>query len=486
MNTYAHHVTDSHLTNTVNVPQVAISDDGSEIPAFRFMDLPQELRDKVYEGLLCPHVDGTQYRRYEKIRDYGLEPSILRTCKQVCEEASRVLYTKNGTFLIRVDAQAYRGSKFPEACPLVQVKCGKAGGEPVLTMEISVLEQHRTKPKRAKGKRAKGKRAKVKRAKGKSVLEEQMLFIGFLPALPKTCRLIPYSYAAKSLQLVVHMERPFGRSSESRSQILSDCLECFREVRGIGRAIILTEPQHSATAAKIADLMTTHMENSDILSIICAYEARAMRQLKEKQWNDARNSLQNALDLFHWLRHKFSRGTPPRGDLETKKINLEWDYVSCCLKVGRTGDLHHQIRQMFQYCSPEERTPAQQKGYWDRVADAYHVIGMAYVTDGALNSAVYSFLQALLTTPGHVEADRAIDYVEKRVTSSSNPKYAMARVNIECVLKEVRHQFLGQHRLTEDQQRKLLQGYSATWGEFQGFCQGFDSGPGMVLEIVYE
>ena len=454
---------DPHLTNT-NVPQVAVSDDSSEsqrIPAFRFMDLPQELRDKVYEGLLCPHVDGTQYRRHENIRHYGLEPSILRTCKQVYEEASRVLYTKNGTVLIRFDAQAYQGfpvvyprnyQRFPEVYSIVQVKCGKAGGEPVLTMEISVLEQYRTEPKRAKG----------KRAKGKFVPKKQGLFIGVLSDLPKICRFIVGCWSAKKLQLVVHMERLFGGSSESRRQMLSDCLECFREARGIGRAIILTEPQHSATAAKIADLMMTPMEYSDILSIVCAYEARAMRQLKGKQWNDARDTLQNALDFFDWQRYMH-----PRHDLKIREINVQWDYVSCCLKVGRTGDLHHQIRQMFRYCSPKKRTPAQQKGYWDRVADAHHAIGMAYVIDVALNSAAYSFLQALLTTPGHVQADRAIDDLEKQVKSSSNPEDVMARLTIECVLKEVRHQVPGQHRLTEDQLKNKSKGFRATYGEFQ-------------------
>lgn len=71
------------------------------------MNLPLELREKVHEGVLCRHIDGTKHREYDKIWDYGLEPAILRTCRQVCEEASRILYTKNSVALIRMDTQSY-------------------------------------------------------------------------------------------------------------------------------------------------------------------------------------------------------------------------------------------------------------------------------------------------------------------------------------------------------------------------------------------
>lgn len=78
--------------------------------------------------------------------------------------------------------------------------------------------------------------------------------------------------------------------------------------------------------------------------------------------------------------------------------------------------------------------------------------------DGTLNSAVYSFLQALLSAPGHTEADQAVDHLEERVTSSSKPEDVMARFNIACVLKEVRHRESDLYGLTEDQEKDLLRG----------------------------
>lgn len=426
------------------------------------MSLPQELRDKVYQGLLCRHIDGTRHREHEKIWDDGLEPAILRACKQVCEEASRVLYSKNGTALIRMDAQAYgifrmaRSTglpRFPEIYPIARVECDEIGGVPGLEMEISVLPQDGGKD---------------------LVADKQIVFIGFLPALPKMCKFITSCSSTAELQLVVHMEKPIGRSIENRQQMLSDCFESFCEVRGLGRAVLFTDSQHNATAAKIVDLMTKPVKAvEDFVSRTHAHEARILRQMEETRWNDARDTLDNALDEFCWLDHfRALRLVSLAGEgihkVETMMINMRWNHVTCCLEVGRTGDVRHEICQMFQYWPPQKRSQAVQEGYWDRVADAHYAIGKAYMIDGAPDLAVYSFLQALQTAPGHVETDKAVDHLEERVKSSLNPEDVMAMTFIEYVLKEVRHQAPGYQSLTEDQEKKLAPGFQATYMEIQG------------------
>ena len=220
--------------------------------------------------------------------------------------------------------------------------------------------------------------------------------------------------------------------------------------------------------------MLTPMKSAEeVFSLISTYEARVLRQTKEKRWNDVRETLDNALDLFGWIYclirtsrlNDFTR--EKRHELEVKMIGMRWNYISCCLELGTTNDLRYQIRQMFKYCPPGRRTPAQQQGLWDRVADAHCAIGKAYVIDGALNSAVYSLLQALLTAPGHVEADRAIDNLEERVKSSLKPEEVMVRLNIEGVLKEVRHREPNCGRLTADAEKYLVGGFIATYRETQ-------------------
>ena len=439
------------------------------------MDLPQELREKVYEGLLCPQVDRTKRPRPVSMHDYGLQPSILRTCKQICAEASRVLYNKNGIALIRVDPQAYRvflstgntiKSKYAEPNPIARVECGKVGGEPVLTMDISVLDQYRRKPKPVTR----------KRAKAKSAPEEPFVFIGFLSALPRLYRSITSCLSPEILQLVINVERPLGWSSKIRQQMLSDYLECCCEARGLGRAVILTSPQNSDIAAKMADLMMTPFDSArDVLSIICAYESRAIKHMDEEKWNDAQDTLQNALDFFDWGRHYRNL----KQELEEKKIGLQWNYIWCCLETGSGGDVHRLIRPMFQRTS-QHPTPAQQTGYWDRTEDAHFAIGMAYVIDGALNSATHSFLQALLAMPGHVKTVRAINELEQRVKSSSKPEDVIAKLNIDRVLRDIRLQAFGQDYITSVQEDRIVKRFVATFGDADNMSQGSNS---LVSEI---
>lgn len=56
-------------------------------PPFRLMDLPRELCDNVYRELLLPTKAPAGPKRY-----YTLQPAILRACKQMYKESSRVLY----------------------------------------------------------------------------------------------------------------------------------------------------------------------------------------------------------------------------------------------------------------------------------------------------------------------------------------------------------------------------------------------------------
>lgn len=438
------------------------------------MDLPPELREIVYEELLCPHEDRKQHRQYPKIRDYGLEPAIIRTCKQVCEEGLRVLYAENNIFFLQMDGYAdqyLRRSQFPDFpthFPVVTVDCGKFGGGSVVTMDVSWCDPDPPKARKV------GRPKKSK--KGKKLPEKQFGFLGFLSALPKICRLLASCSQVGTLQLEVHMDRLIGRSPETRQQIQSCCFESFREARGLGRAVIVAEPEHKATTDKTAAFMTTQQDMvKEAPRIARAYKSRVSNQMNEKRWNDARETLLNALDFFDLLHEKYHmipsaaarRKVCP---LEAKMIDMQWKQIHCCLEVGRTGNVHHLIRQMFSIYNASETTEAEGEGYWDRAADAHCAIGRAYVIDGYRNSALYSFLQALLHTPGHAETDKAIDDLEEMVKSSSKPDDVMARLNIEGVLKEVRHS--GRDQMTEAEDEKLVRGFIATYREIQGLFRG--------------
>ena len=439
------------------------------------MDLPPELRQIVYEELLCPHEDRRQHRRYARIRDYGLEPAIIRTCKQVYEEGLRVLYAKNNTFFLQMDEYAHqnlRGSQFPESptgLPVAKVDCGKFGGGSVVTMDVSRFDLNLPKARKV----GRPKKSKM----GNKLPERQFGFIGFLSALPKFCRLLASCSQVGNLQLEVRMDRTLERSPETRQQIQSSCFESFREARGLGRAVIVAEPEHKATTEKIAAFMTTEQDMiKEAPRIADAYESRVSNQMNQKRWDDARETLLNALDFFDLLRTKYRLIPSIAGGtrvcpLEAKLIDMQWKHIHCCLEVRRTGNVHYLIRHMFSVYSSTHITPARKEGYWDRLADAHCAIGKAYVIDGYSNSALYSFLQALIVTPGHAETDKAIDDLEEMVKSSSKPDDVMARLNIEDVLKEVRHQESGRCGMTEDEEEELCSRFRATNREIKGLSR---------------
>ena len=468
----------SHLIKTDMsqdpLPESSGEDSKTAHAHFRFMDLPPEVRDNVYEKLLCPHVSRKEHREYKRVRDYDLEPAILRTCKLVYEEGSRILYGKNDTFLIQMDDFAYDvftdGWDLPDL-PIAELKDGEAGDMSVLTMEI---ERHVTKP--SKPQRTTRSR-KCKKPPQKPP-QKQSVFIGLLSAIPKVCRFLTCADPVMDLQLNVHMERPVARSPERRQEILSYCLHYCQEARGLGNAIIFTDLEYSNEAAQIANLMTTELDTvAEALHIARAYESRVSKQMKEERWDEARETLQNALEFFDLLQGKMSPvylmsstrgGIIEQCPLEDKMVDMQWKFILCCLEAGQTGDARYQVREMFPRDS-SMHTPAQQDAYQRREADAHCANGKAYEIDGALNSAVYSFLQAVLCAPGHVEADEAIDHLEKRVNSSASPEDLMAKLNIEVVLKRFRHQGSGREPLTKVEAKAVARGFTATVDEVENF-----------------
>ena len=455
------------------------------------MDLPPELRNEVYKCLLCPHVDGSHYRPHEKIRDYKMEPAILSTSKQVCEEASRVLYGYNDIFSIRVDVHTYEPLEksypsFIEELPVVKTLNGKIGGVSIVTLDLSMLEEHlpeavKNKPankKTRKGRKGKkGKKAEEKSDEGVD-RDHSVVFVGLLSALPKVLRfftLDPYPLDPAVSRLVVHLDNPTVRSSERHRQMLPDLLEYLCEARGFGRAVVLAPPEHSVAAAQTARTMMTRLSSRrEATRMADAYERRLSPQLKDGRQKDACATLRNALGFLDLANAVlFAHGgiggsSKPVPRLEAKLIKTQWAYISCCLSLGRTADVHYLVRQMFTPVSPVVETAAQQKGYWDRVPDAHCALGRAYMGEGALNSAAYSFLQALLLEPAHKGANRAVVCLGKRVARSEDPDHVLARLNVQGVLLKAARQRGATHsELAPHEKEELLRGFRATCGEME-------------------
>jgi hypothetical protein len=73
--------------------------------ASRFLALPREIRDMIYIYLLVNPILGTrksidEWYGYRVRAKYGLTPGILRTCRQMYEEGSSMLYGEENSFCV--------------------------------------------------------------------------------------------------------------------------------------------------------------------------------------------------------------------------------------------------------------------------------------------------------------------------------------------------------------------------------------------------
>ena len=298
----------------------------------------------VYEVLLCPHINGAKYQGFTRVRDYGIQPAILRTNKQIHKEASEVLYKKNRSAIITLDTKTrnvlekdrsvFGPIRGPSAgfwrrafSPVATLKHGKAGALPMLTIDLSVRSERY--PLFAEG-------AASKEA------NERLFFIGFMPAVYFLCRYLVYCGSVDQLQLAVRLERPVGQS------ILEEVLGPFREIRGIGRAII-TGIQLSSSVE-----LTTMMESripdpNEIFERLSVCDSRAQRQMREQKWNGALDTLENALASFdkcHYLRFKLRYWKVKKlHDACIMSTDMRSMYVECCIKVERTPSAYESLKR---------------------------------------------------------------------------------------------------------------------------------------------
>lgn len=73
------------------------------------------------------------------------------------------------------------------------------------------------------------------------------------------------------------------------------------------------------------------------------------------------------------------------------------------------------------------------------------------------------------------------------MNSSSKPEDVIVRLNIKWVLEKVRHRVPGFYRFTEDQEKDLVRGFLATYGEIQGLLRDpCATRVGTLWILVYE
>lgn len=85
------------------------------------------------------------------------------------------------------------------------------------------------------------------------------------------------------------------------------------------------------------------------------------------------------------------------------------------------------------------------------------MLGLINQALGFENAAAYSFLRALLATPGHEATNKAMDRLRERVHDKPLIDHAIIRHNIDNVLKPFRHRTAGKAPLGEAEARSIAE-----------------------------
>ena len=417
----------------INTSQCSLTEDESGVGTSTktgFMRLPAELRQKVYRELLGPFVSGFQ-------------TNILRVSKGIHHEAVEIFYGENGFVMfhvhrkvlghLRTNAQSDRDD-FPSSFTLYSVTGadGRIGSEPALTVSIAL--QHSC--------------SSVQDSQWQDEFER---YVGCSGTLPRLCKTLTMCHIKNSLHLRLSLPSMEHRTLKGRADHLlggrlDHLLDHFQECRGVGSAEILA-PGGLPVETDLSSLMAKPLESFDeILNRGRCYQDR-VRQLADRRPTETLSTLQRATSFFDWWS---SNGFELSNETD-KKWTEFWDmktetsllHAFQWLQFGEPKKAREVARRILRtYPLKSESAPVPRR-LWDKESEGHYILGLTYLQgyeEDCMICALYEFLQALISKPGHERVDTEIDKMEAAIENSDIPGDDIVRWNIKHVLGRFRHQ----------------------------------------------
>ena len=381
-----------------------------------FLRLPPELRQKVYRELLGPRKLGK------------FQTSILRVSKEIHDEAAELFYGENGFVMyhlhrkvlgqLRPNTQDDRND-FPSSFALYLFPFtgadGRIGSEPALT--VSVALQHSC-----------------------SSVAEFESYVGSPNSLPGLCNILTCCPIRNSLHLRLSLPSMEYRKLEGR---LDRLLDSFQECRGVGTAEILAAGG-LPVETDLSSLMERPVEHFDeILTRARCYQDR-VRQLAALRPVEVLPTLNRAYYFLDWWAF---RGFELSNETDEKWAEF-WDmsletslaYALQCLQYEKLNKAREVIRCMLETRPLKSESAPVPRRLWDKESEGHYILGLCSLSGGCMICALYEFLQALISKPGHEKVDKEIDKMEAAMENSNIPGDDIVRWNLKHVLGRFRHQ----------------------------------------------
>ena len=398
-----------------------------------FLQLPLELRQKVYRELLGPDVTG------------GFQTSILRVSKGIHEEALDIFYGENGFIMyhvhrkflgqLRPDPQSDRDFFSHSNLYPVTRADGRIGFEPALTVIIAPQQSCSSESD----------------SQWQADWEK---YVAFPISLPGFCTTLTMCNVRSSLHLRLSVPSVEYRTLVGRLDCL---LDYFQECRGVGTAEILSAGG-LPVETDLSSLMAKPLEHFDeILTRARCHQHRA-RQLAGRRPSEAMRTLATADYFFDW----WSVHGSELSNETVKKWNDFWDmrletslaYAFQSLRYGEPKKAREVIHRIWGSTRPlkPESAPVPRR-FWDKESECHYVLGLCSLFEDCKICALYEFLHALISKPGNKSVDQMIDKLEAAIENSDIPDDEIVRWNIKYVLGRFRHQPLLDPNLNADDHR---------------------------------
>lgn len=417
-----------------------------------FMALPLELRQLVYEGLLTP----TCTRSDEKGAQFSLNPVILRVSKQICGEATEMLYERAGVILLEVEVglveQMWRVSAndrchhFPKDYMLRELNDQKLWSEPIVRIKLSNTRP--TWPQNTV-------------IDSTSMVDQGLprTFVGFSKMLPSFFRFLTTfpGFARIGVTLEVNTAADLVHQGDLQMLLHDACR--------LGAAVVY-DSQSALIHTQIASRMVYPVHDIDsIMRGIRCRESQVERLVDAGRFDAADTAVQEAKHFLAWaaflllrtMKHDFKRCYRLElAAIRVKAFDLIWQDVSLDIKFRRLPKSRSKVGAVLKHMT---------RRYYDvsrREADRHYYLGRISLEEGNKIGALWAFFNALCKCPSHEKVNEEIDSLEVSIQGGDDLEDCVIRHNTRYVFTDLRHQDRESPTMVPDRVRELREAFVAT------------------------
>ena len=384
---------------------------------FRIMDLPRELRDQIYRELLLPDKTRIDYRTRATANEtgspYSLQPAILGACKQVHEEAWKILYKETNWILMTVEL-GEDNDGISKLLRLFGEWVSMRGleyfpGTPVLRVAVWLgISSHSG-------------------AKTMILITQQDIHLFCISFPWVLCYEVSLDFVEEAIQ------------SQHTGDIL---LDCCREMRGVEKITMRQIPPSAVDAELLVQMRKPIRHIEEFSKRAETYNERGSRQLALRHFLDA-------ADIYYvgWtiLQTSFLSGQieglngvdlESVANLKDKMIALLTDYAKCCMRAGIPYKARDWLQQVLFY-SFETGLTSQHYG------SIYYHKALTFLAERDDYNAIKDLHAVLLYEAGHRDADEQVDAIEVRLQTMPHAERGRIEKYLKEAIEPYRHRKLG-------------------------------------------